>query len=63
MIPKASLKRILKENGAERVSAEALDVYQEEVVNYAAEIAATSAKLAAHASRKTVKADDITLAV
>ena len=62
MIPKASLKKILKQNGAERVSAEAVDTFQNEVEEYANIIATTSVKFASHANRKTIKSDDISLA-
>lgn len=62
MIPKAAIKKILKENGCERVSEDAVDTLHEVVTEYASVIAADAAQYANHAGRKTVKAKDISLA-
>jgi histone H3/H4 len=62
-IPKAPIARIIKEAGAERVSEDAkaeLAAYVEEV---AREVAIEANKVAKIAKRKTVKADDIKLAI
>ena len=62
-IPKAPVARIIKESGAERVSEdakEALAAYLEEV---AREVAVEANKVAKIAKRKTVKAEDIELAI
>ena len=62
-IPKAPVERIIKESGAERVSEDAkeeLALYLEEV---AREVAKEANKVAKVAKRKTVKADDIKLAI
>ena len=62
-IPKAPIARIIKEAGAERVSEDAkaeLAAYVEEVARDVAKEAAQVAKIA---KRKTVKADDIKLAI
>ena len=62
-IPIAPVGRIIKESGAERVSEDAkvaLEAYLEEK---AEEVSRESIKLAALAKRKTVKAEDIELAV
>ena len=62
-IPKAPIARIIKESGAERVSEDAkaeLAAYLEEV---AREVAKEANKAAKFANRKTVKADDIKLAI
>ena len=62
-IPKAPIARIIKESGAERVSEDAkaaLADYLEEVVRDVAKEANNVAKIA---KRKTVKADDIKLAI
>ena len=62
-IPKAPIARIIKEAGAERVSEDAkaeLDAYVEEVDR---DVAIEANKVAKIAKRKTVKADDIKLAI
>ena len=62
-IPKAPIARIIKESGAERVSEDAkeeLALYLEEVARDVAKEANNVAKIA---KRKTVKADDIKLAI
>lgn len=62
-IPKAPIARIIKESGAERVSEDAkeeLAAYLEEVAREVAKKANNYAKVA---NRKTVKADDIKLAI
>ncbi len=62
-LPLAAMEKLLKQGGAERVSDKskvALKNVLEEIAN---EIAVKSIKLAVHAGRKTVKAEDIKLAV
>ena len=62
-IPKAPIARIIKEAGAERVSEDAkaaLAAYVEEV---AREVAKEATQVAKIAKRKTIKADDIKLAI
>ena len=62
-IPKAPIARIIKEAGAERVSEDAkaeLAAYVEEVARNVAKEATQVAKIA---KRKTIKADDIKLAI
>ena len=60
-IPIAPVGRIIKESGAEREDAKvALEAYLEEK---AEEVSRESIKLAALAKRKTVKAEDIELAI
>ena len=62
-IPKAPVARIIKESGAERVSEDAraeLAAYLEEVAREVAKEANAVAKIA---KRKTVKAEDIKLAI
>ncbi|MDR3062677.1 MAG: NFYB/HAP3 family transcription factor subunit [Methanobrevibacter sp.] len=62
-IPKAPIGRIIKESGAERTSEDAvteLTKYLEEVAEKVSIEANKAAKLA---KRKTIKADDIKLAI
>ena len=62
-IPKAPIARIIKDAGAERVSEDAkaeLAAYVEEV---AREVAIEANKVAKIAKRKTIKAEDIQLAI
>jgi len=61
-IPLAAMERILKASGAHRVSEEAKVALLQVLENIAMEIGEESTKLAAHAGRKTIKAEDIRLA-
>ncbi|MCC7554210.1 MAG: histone family protein [Methanobacteriaceae archaeon] len=62
-IPKAPVGRIMKEAGAERISEDAKDeltMYLEEV---AEKVTIEAKKAAEFAKRKTIKAEDIKLAI
>ncbi len=61
-IPKAPVKRIIQEAGAERVSADAVDALVEYLEDYAEEVSEKAVTYAKYAKRKTVKAEDIALA-
>ncbi|MCL4389366.1 NFYB/HAP3 family transcription factor subunit [Candidatus Marsarchaeota archaeon] len=61
-ISKGTVKKILKEAGASRVSDEAASELQKRLNRQAFVIAQKAAKLAAHAKRKTVTDSDIKLA-
>jgi len=63
IIPKAPIAKILLAAGAKRVSAGALDVFSETLQDFAEKIAEKSVRLARHSGRKTIKDDDIKLAV
>ena len=62
-IPKAPVARLIKESGAERISEDAkeeLAAYLDEVARNVSKKAVEAAKFA---NRKTVKGDDIKLAI
>ena len=62
-LPLAAMEKLLKQGGAERVSDKAKVALKNAIEDIANEIASKSIKLAVHAGRKTVKAEDIKLAV
>ena len=62
-LPLAAMEKLLKQGGAERVSDKAKVALKNVLEEIAHEIAVKSIKLAVHAGRKTVKAEDIKLAV
>ena len=62
-IPIAPVERIVRKAGAERVGADATKVLRDHLEEYAEEIARRAAEFARHAGRKTVKAEDIKLAI
>lgn len=63
LLPLAAMEKLLKQGGAERVSDKAKVALKNAIEDIAHEIASKSIKLAVHAGRKTVKAEDIKLAV
>ena len=62
-LPKAAVVRIAKNAGVERVGEDATEALVAVAEAYVAKVAKDAAELAKHAGRKTIKAEDISLAV
>lgn len=63
MIPKAVIKRIMKDCGANRISEDAITTLEEEVVNITEEIVNSSIAVMKHDGRKTLQKKDIKFAL
>lgn len=63
VLPLAAMEKIMKESGADRVSDKAKTALKIALEDWANEVAQDAVKLANHAGRKTVKAEDIKLAI
>ncbi len=63
LIPLAAMEKIMKKAGAERVSDKSKLALKNVMEDIAEEIAIDAVKLAMHAGRKTIKSEDIKLAV
>lgn len=62
-IPVAPVDRLMRKAGADRVSESASKKMVEALEDYADEIARKAADVARHSGRKTIKAEDIKLAL
>jgi histone H3/H4 len=62
-LPIAAVVRIAKKNGAERVGRGGATALVKSAENYIAHLTQEANRLAMHAGRKTIKAEDINLAV
>ncbi len=63
LLPLAAMEKLLKQGGAERVSDKAKAALKDAIEDIANEIAVKAIRLSVHAGRKTIKAEDIKLAV
>ena len=61
-LPNAAVIRIAKANGAERVGSDAAALLVKKAEEYIAELTKEADKLATHAGRKTLKAEDVEMA-
>ena len=62
IIPLAAMEKVMKKAGAERVSEDAKTALRDLLEDFGGEVAESALKLAMHAGRKTIRADDIKLA-
>jgi len=62
LLPLAAMEKIMKNAGADRVSDKAKEALKAALEDIATEISSSAIKLANHAGRKTIKANDIKLA-
>lgn len=62
-LPILAMGKILKKNGAKRVSLDAKHVLIHELENIAKEVSKHAVKYAEHAGRRTVQIEDIKLAI
>ena len=62
-LPRAPVARLMKRVGATRISGDAVDLMNEAMEDYGLSIATKANNYAHHAGRKTIKADDIKLAL
>ena len=62
-LPLSAVSRIAKSNGVERIGRDAIEALAARTEEYTARIAKKATEMAAHAGRKTLKAEDIDIAV
>ena len=59
MLPRASVERIARKAGVDRISADAITELQKTIEEIGLELAIEAAQAAKYAKRKTIKAEDI----
>ena len=62
-LPLAAMEKILKAHGADRVADEAKVELRDYLENFANQIAQDAIRFSLHSGRKTIKSEDIKLAV
>ena len=62
-LPNAPVARLMKSVGANRISGDAVNLVAESMDDYAIALASKANDYAHHAGRKTIKADDVKLAL
>ena len=62
ILPITAVVRIAKANRAERVGSDAAEILVMKVEAYIGKLAKEAEKLASHAGRKTIKAEDVEMA-
>lgn len=63
ILPLAAMEKIMKKNGANRVSADAKEALRDALEELGRKIADRANQIAKHAGRTTVKAEDIKLSI
>jgi len=63
LLPEAAMERVLKKAGSKRVSSDAKQTLREALEEKAMIICDKAIKFAQHSGRKTIKAEDIKLAL
>ncbi len=61
-LPNAAIIRIAKANGAERVGKDATEILAQLTEKYIGQLVKEANRLATHAGRKTIKAEDVEMA-
>ena len=61
-LPIAAVVRIAKKHGSERVGSDAAEALVAKAEDYIAELTKEANRLAQHAGRKTIKAEDVKMA-
>lgn len=63
ILPLAAMEKIMKKNGANRVSADAKEAMRDALEDLGRKVAEKANQIAKHAGRTTIKAEDIKLAL